>query len=305
MIATISTPLSRPVVAGIRMRRGNAADVRGAARFTAQALKQARACGATGMIVLRGDSKFYAANVAAAALRNGAQVSITTGSNPAVNTAITEYTTRHENEPGGGWTPIHYPNAFADQDTGQLVSDAEVAEMPFTAFTSKPKSQQVQGRLIVRRVKRLNPPTSQNSDQMTLFDTWRHHAVFVTGTISMLQAEAHHRAHAVLEQLNADAKTSALAHAPSGSFQANAAWATCWAIAHNLTRAAGHLASPDHNGFHARATTPTIRATLINVPARTATRSRRIILHAPTNWPHATAFTQLHETICARAPSAA
>jgi len=306
LIATISTPLSRPVIAGIRMRRGNAADVRGASRFTAQILKQARACGATGMIVLRGDSKFYSAKVVAAALRNGAQVSITTGSNPAVNTAITDYTSQHENTPDRGWTPIHYPNAFVDTETGELISDAEVAEMPFTAFTSKPFAQQVNGRLIVRRVKRLNPRnTNGEADQLTLFDTWRHHAVFVTGTISLLQAEAHHRAHAVMEQVNADAKASALAHAPSGSFQANAAWATCWAIAHNLTRAAGHLASGHPQGFYARATTPTIRATLINVPARTATRARRTVLHGPTNWPHRQAFTLLHETVSARAPSAA
>jgi hypothetical protein len=303
LIATISTPLSRPVVAGVRMRRGNAADVRGAARFTAQTLRQARACGATGMIVLRADSKFYSAKVVAAALRHGAQVSITTGSNPAVNAAIDDYTSRHENEPGGGWTPIHYPNAFVDTETGELVSDAEVAQMPFTAFTSKPKNQQVTGRLIVRRVKRLNPAGKDDGRQLTLFDTWRHHAVFVTGTIEMLQAEAHHRAHAVQEQINADAKASALAHAPSGIFQANAAWATCWAIAHNLTRAAGHLASGNHDGYHARATTPTIRATLINVPARTAKKSRRIVLHGPRNWRHRDAFTQLLETVSARAPS--
>ena len=49
--------------------------------------------------------------------------------------------------------------------------------------------------------------------------------------------------HAVVEQLIADAKNSALAHLPSASFAANAAWATCWAIAHNLTRATGALAS--------------------------------------------------------------
>jgi DDE family transposase len=89
LTATISTPLARPVVAGLRMRKGNSADMRGAARFTTQALKQAHACGATGIIVLRADSKFYSAKVVAAALRHGAQVSITTGSNPAVNAAIT------------------------------------------------------------------------------------------------------------------------------------------------------------------------------------------------------------------------
>jgi hypothetical protein len=39
-------------------------------------------------------------------------------------------------------------------------------------------------------------------------------------------------------------------------------WAVLWAIAHNLTRAAGALAG----AFHARATTVTIRAYLINIP---------------------------------------
>ena len=52
-------------------------------------------------------------------------------------------------------------------------------------------------------------------------------------------------------------------------FTANAAWTVLWALAHNLTRAAGALAS----GFHARATTATIRAHLINVPARIARRA--------------------------------
>lgn len=53
--------------------------------------------------------------------------------------------------------------------------------------------------------------------------------------------------------------------APSGHFQVNAAWLALAALAHNLTRAAGALAS----AFHAKATTATIRDHLINVPART------------------------------------
>ncbi|MEV4561475.1 hypothetical protein AB0K51_31450 [Kitasatospora sp. NPDC049285] len=32
------------------------------------------------------------------------------------------------------WTPIRYPEAFADPDTGGLVSDTEVAETGYTAF---------------------------------------------------------------------------------------------------------------------------------------------------------------------------
>ena len=66
--------------------------------------------------------------------------------------------------------------------------------------------------------------------------------MFVTSSFEMLQAETQHRGHAIVEQVIADAAASALAHLPSGSFNANAAWAVLWAIAHNLTRAAGVLA---------------------------------------------------------------
>lgn len=278
LLATISTPLARPVIAGIRLRKGKAADVRGAARFVAEALATAKQAGATGTIILRGDSKFYTADVVAAARRAGAHVSLTTGSNPSVDAAIAAYE--------GEWTPIHYPDAFVDADTGELVSDAEVAEMPYVAFSSRPKRLQVPGRLIVRRVKRL----SQTDGQGELFDVYRHHAVFTTSPYTMLQAETQHRGHAMIEQVIADAKASALAHLPSASFQANAAWATLWAIAHNLSRAAGVLASP----FHAKATTATIRAHLINVPARLARTARRLKLHLPQHWPWQHALDSLH-----------
>jgi hypothetical protein len=289
LLATISTPLARPVVAGIRMRKGKAADVRGAAGFVAEALGTAKASGATGTIIVRGDSKFYTAEVVAAARRAGAHVSLTTGSNPSVDAAIAAYT--------GEWTPIHYPNPFVDPDTGELVSDAEVAEMPYVAFSSRPKKLQAPGRLIVRRVKRLNPTDGQGE----LFDVYRHHAVFATSAHTMLQAETEHRGHAVVEQVIADAKASALAHLPSGSFQANAAWATLWAIAHNLTRAAGALASP----FHPRATTTTIRAHLINIPARLARTARRLKLHLPQNWPWQHALDNLHTALHRRPPRTA
>ena len=68
-----------------------------------------------------------------------------------------------------------------DTDTGELVSDAQVAEVPYTAFASKPAKLQAHGRLIVRRVKRLNPD-SVGKAQDELFTAWRHHAVFVTSS---------------------------------------------------------------------------------------------------------------------------
>ena len=287
LLATVSTPIAAPVVAGIRMRRGKAADVRGAAGFVAEALATARRSGATGTVIVRGDAKFYTAGVVAAARRAGARVSLTTGSNPSVNAAIAGIAEE-------AWTPIHYPDAFVDEDTGELVSDAEVAEVPYTAFAGQPERLRAPGRLIVRRVKRLNPVDGQDG----LFDAWRHHAVFTTSPYTMLQAEAQHRGHAVIEQVIADAKSSALAHLPSGSFPANSAWATLWAIGHNLTRAAGALAG----GTHTKATSTTLRAHMINIPARIARRARRLTLHLPQDWPWRHALHNLHAAVLDRPP---
>jgi hypothetical protein len=282
LLVIASTPISRPVVVAVRMRRGKAADVRGAPRLLAEALATVRAIAPAATIIVRGDSKFYSADITATAARYHAAVSLTTGSNPSVNAAIGQI-------PDTAWTAIHYPNAFVDADTGELVSDAEVAEIPYVAFSSKPKKRRVHGRLIVRRVKRLNPTTGQDG----LFEVWRHHAVFITSGVEMLQAESQHRAHAIIEQVIADAAASALAHLPSGSFSANAAWALLWAIAHNLTRATGVLAG----SFHARATTATIRAHLINIPARLARGARRLTLHLPRRWPWEPAWANLHTAI--------
>jgi hypothetical protein len=284
LLATACTPIARPVVVAVRLRRGKSADVRGAARFLAEALTTVRAIAPTARVVVRADAKFYTAEVVAVAARYGADVSLTTGANPSVNAAISQIGQ-------DAWTPICYPDAFVDTETGELVSDAEVAQIPYTAFMSQPKNRQVAGRLIVRRVKRLNPKAG--TGQEGLFDLWRHHAVFVTSSVAMLQAEGQHRGHAIIEQVIADGAGSALAHLPSGSFCANAAWSVLWAIAHNLTRAAGVLAG----GVHARATTATVRAHLINVPGRLARSARRLRLHLPEHWPWQVAWENLYAAI--------
>jgi hypothetical protein len=268
------------------MWRGKSADVRGAAPLLAESLTTARALGATGTIVVRGDSTFYSAEVVKVALRREAEVSLTVPASPARDAAIARI---EETE----WIPIHYPNAFVDEDTGELISDAEVAETEYTASTSRPKRDQVAGRLIVRRVKRLNRPGDQA--QGTLFDTYRYRAVFVTGTFELLQAEAHHRGHAIVEQVLADAGASALAQLPSGSLNVNVTWALLWAIAHNLTRAAGVLTG----GSHARATTATLRAHPINIPGRLARPARRLTIHLPERWPWQIAVTGLHTAVTA------
>jgi len=204
--------------------------------------------------------------------------------NPAVVRAITGI-------PEDAWTPIHYPNAIWDEDEARLVSDAEVAEIAFTAFTSRRKAEHVDARLIVRRVKRLNPKAVPPG-QGELFAAYRHHPVFTDSGLPMLEAEASHRGHALVEQVIADLKAGPLAHLPSGSFAANSAWLVLAAIAFNLTRAAGTLAS----AFHAKATTATIRAQLISVPARLARSARRLVLHLPRDWPWEHDWQQLFTT---------
>ena len=224
----------------------------------------------------------------ATARRAKVRFSITARMNPAVNRAIGSIA-------DDAWTPIQYPNAVWDDDEQRLISDAEIAEVPFTAFTSRRKGEQITGRLLVRRVKRLNPTGKNQADktmtaqQQELFATYRYHAVFTDSPLPMLEAEKAHRAHAVVEQVIADLKNGPLAHLPSGHFWANSAWLVCASIAFNLTRAAGTLAST----FHAKATTGTIRDQLITVPGRLARSARRLTLHLPTGWPWQQQWQQL------------
>jgi Transposase DDE domain group 1 len=272
----VSTPLAAPVICATRLRKGSTNSARGAHRLVADAVRAAKAAGASGLIVVRADSAFYGHPVVAAARRAGARFSITARMTRTVAAAIAAID-------ADAWTPIRYPQAIWDEAEQRWISDAEVAETSLTAFTGRRAGEQVTARLIVRRVKRLNP-AGETDGQGELFTTssdWRYHAVFTDTPLPMLQAEAAHRGHAIVEQVIADLKNSALAHLPSGRFTANAAWLVLAAIAFNLTRAAGCLAS----AFHARATTATIRAQLINVPARLARSARRLIMHLPRDWP--------------------
>jgi hypothetical protein len=194
------------------------------------------------------------------------------------------------------WTTIEYTDAVFDEDTGRWISRAEVAEVRFTAFTSAKKAERVTGRLVVRRIPDFNADKKRAAGQGTLFDVWRFHAFFTTADPAILDtvaADKTHRHHAVIEQVHADLKRSALAHLPSGVFTANAAWLVLAVVAFNLTRAAASLTEPDL----VKATTATIRRKLIAVPARVATSARRITLHLPRLWPWEAAWTALFDRV--------
>lgn len=275
LVATICTPIVAPVIAGMRLRAGSAGSARGAASLLAEALATARAAGATGEVLLRADSAFYAGAVISAARRGGARFSVTVSMNSSIRAAIAGIDT-------DAWTPVRYPEAVEDPDTGELISDAEVAETTYTAFADT--KHQITARLVVRRVKDKNSTDA-------LFPLWRHHAFFTNLTLSTVDADVTHRQHAVIEQVFADLIDGPLAHLPSGQFNANTAWAICAAITHNLLRAAGSLASV----FHAKARGSTLRRHLITIPARLACPQGRAVLHLPQRWPWEHAFTALHQ----------
>jgi hypothetical protein len=283
LVATICTPLCAPVIARTRLRGGNAASARGAASFAAEAISTARNAGCAGTIIVRMDSSFYSAAACHAVRRAGAFFSVTARLDPAVTAAITRIS-------DDAWTPIKYPRAVWDDQAGRWVSDAEVAEASYTAFASK-KGKAITARLIVRRVRDLNPKAAQGE----LFPAWRHHAVFTDSPFILLQAEASHRDHAIVEQVFADLTSGPLAHLPSGRFPANAAWLALAAMAHNLTRAAGALSSPSH----AKARGQTIRRDLISVAARTARHGRGCLtLHLPEGWHRQAEWMSLFHAGC-------
>src|SRR5665648_864686 len=206
LLAIVSTPVSAPVIAATRLRRGPTNSAKGAARLVADALVTAAKAGATGQVTVRADSAYYNHDVIAAARTGGARFSITARMDPAVTRAITQI-------PDDAWVGITYPHAIYDEEEQRWVSDAEVAEIGFTAFTSRRHSEHIGARLIVRRVKRLNP-TTVPAGQGALFSTWRHHAVFTDSAESMLAAEATHRDHAIVEKVIAELKNGPLAHLP-------------------------------------------------------------------------------------------
>jgi hypothetical protein len=286
LAAVISTPIAAPVIAATRLRGGNAASARGAASLAVQAIGTARDCGCTGLIIVRMDSAYCNSSVIGAIRSRGARFSVTVPMNSSVRAAIAAI-------PEGAWTAIRYPEAIWDDQLDCWISDAEVAETGYTAFASKSKGQAVTARLIVRRVRDQNKKAAQGMEE--LFPVWRHHAVFTDSPFELIQAEGQHRRHAVVEQVFADVTSGPLAHMPSGHFAANAAWLSIAAMAHNLLRAAGALASLPY----AKARAATIRRDLIAVAARTARHGRgHLVLHLPEGWHREQEWMNLWAAAC-------
>jgi hypothetical protein len=249
----------------VRLRGGNANSGRGAASFIAEAIARIRAARHTGELVVRADSGFYSHRFVTACRRAGARFSVTVRMNPTIRAAI-------EAIPATAWRPIPY----------WLDDGADVAETTYTAFAST--KQPVECRLVVRRVR----PTP--GSQLALDVVFDYHAFITDRPGDLLEVEADHRAHAIVEHVIADLKHHAgLAHLPSGRFCANAAWLTLIGLAYNLAR---WTARAIGSGW-THITTATLRRCVLVMPARLVHSARRLRLRAPSNWPWAEPILRL------------
>ena len=292
LLATLSTPLTAPVILASRLRGGNATSARGASSLLREALTAARACGAHGMLIVRADSAFFTGEIIATIRAAGAFFSVTARQSAHVREAINDIPEQH-------WRPVVYDRPIYDSDTQAWITHGEIAETGLTAFTNTTQNpgRKITARLIVRRYR-----IARDRDQQgELFPVYRYHAVFTDSRLDPITAEACHRGRAgCIEPLFAELNASALAHLPSGRFAANAAWLTLACLTHNLTRTLGCLAGRQF----AKARTPTLRERLIHLAAVVVRQAHGIRLRLPQHWPWHHAFTRLFDLAHAPPPPA-
>jgi hypothetical protein len=230
----------------IRLRKGSANTQKGMLRFCQELVARVDRAGATGEKLLRADAGFWNTKVFEYLQKMGWQYSIGVRNIPAVKAAVAAIDE-------DAWQPIAYP------DAGQ----AQIAE---TVYGGR--------RLIVRRTRLLGA-------QAELWPDWRHFAFLTNRTQAITIVEAEHRDHAVVEQVIADLKDQALAHFPSGDYDANSAWTVLAALAHNMLRWTQLLGLPQTTTRTAR----TLRRRLLTLPGRLTRHARGWTLHLPARWP--------------------
>jgi hypothetical protein len=282
-ITTICTASAAPVIAEAQLRSGRAGSGRGAAAQITRAITTATAINRHAPIMVRGDSAFGTKKVIATCVAQGAEFSLSVSRNKRITAAMAAIDE-------AAYTPVHYPGAVEDPDTGALISDAQVAETPYTLRLGRGRTLTV--RLVVRRVKDARYPDA-------LFPVWRYHPFVTNSELPTADADITHRRHAIIETTFADLIAGPLAHIPSGLFAANCAWLACAVITDNLLRAAGTLAGGDHTVARGA----TLRRDLVNVPARFAAPARKPMLHLPAHWPSQTRWKTLWDNIIGYSPA--
>jgi hypothetical protein len=135
--------------------------------MVAETIGTAKACGAGELILMRADSAFYTKKVIWACRRSGARFSVTTRIDAKIRAAC-------QSIPADQWIDIKYPEAVWDDDEQRWISDAQIAEIVYTAVEGTRHA--ITARLIVRRVKRLDPDAHTGHGE--LFPQHRYYAVF-------------------------------------------------------------------------------------------------------------------------------
>lgn len=231
----------------IRLRKGSAASPRGVVRFADELIARVDRAGASGEKLLRADSAFWNRKLIAHLQNAGWAYSISVRLQFWVPQAIAQI-------PESAWQRI---------DDYSQDGEAQVAE---TIAGGR--------RLIVRRTRLIGP-------QAELWPDWRYFPLITNRTERLEIVEAEHRQHAVVELTIRDLKDQALAHFPSGKFQANSAWTVISCLAHNLLRWTSVIGLPDHTIRAAH----TLRRRLLQIPGRLTRTARQWTLHLPARWP--------------------
>jgi hypothetical protein len=172
--------------------------------------------------------------------------------------------------------------------TGVADAIAQIPEAAWQTLADYPNDGEAQiaettyagQRMIVRRTRLIGP-------QAELWPDWRHFPFLTNRTEPLEIVEAEHRQHAVVELTIRDLKDQALAHFPSGQFNANSAWTVIACLAHNLTRWTTIIGLPGHTVRAAR----TLRRRLLQIPGRLTRTARQWTLHLPARWPWQHDFT--------------
>jgi hypothetical protein len=231
----------------VRLRKGKAASPRGVVRFAEELIARVKRAGADGVKLLRADSAFWNRKLIARLEDAGWLYSISVRLQFWVPEAIAEI-------PESAWQPLDdYPEE----------GEAQIAE---TRAGGR--------RLVVRRTRLVGP-------QAELWPEWRYLPFITNRTDPLELVEREHRQHAVVELAIRDLKDQALAHFPSGIFNANGAWTVIASLAHNLLRWSTLIGLPGETIRVAR----TLRRRLLQVPGRLTRSARRWTLHLPARWP--------------------
>jgi hypothetical protein len=245
----LATRADTSEVLHVRLRKGQAHTQRGALRFVDELLARVRRAGAAGEILLRADSGFWNKKVTARLRMQGCHYSIGVKMFQHVTAQIAQI-------PDDVWVSV--PD----------YADSGVCELAETMLGEE--------RLIVRRVH-----LHAQDAQAELFTYWRHYAFITNRTEATDVVDAEHRQHAQVELVIRDLKDQALAHFPSGDYNANSAWTVIACIAHNLGRWTSLIGLTDPTPR----TAATIRRRLFALPGRLTRTGRRHTLHLPARWP--------------------